>query len=132
MFAYLLVLFGLTWGGFYQPHAPRIFIPFESIGHDLRKGGPEFVVNTLGNLAAFLPMGWLLPSLLGRRCSARRVAGLSLALSLIVEVGQGISGRRVADVDDLILNTAGGLMGYGLWLGFERMAGSRGRDDQKA
>jgi glycopeptide antibiotics resistance protein len=132
MVAYLIVLFALTLGGFYQPKAPRNFSPFRSIVHDLERGGIEFVVNTLGNLAAFLPMGWLLPGLLGRRCSALRVAGLSLALSLLIEVLQGISGRRVADVDDLILNTAGGLMGYGLRLAVGRLSGSKGPDDRGA
>jgi glycopeptide antibiotics resistance protein len=116
MVAYLMVLFALTLGGFYQPNAPRNFVPFRSIEHDLKAGGFEFLVNFLGNLAAFLPMGWLLPGLLGRSRLALRVVGLSLALSLIVEILQGISGRRVADIDDLILNTAGGLIGYGLWL----------------
>ena len=35
-----------------------------------------------------------------------------LCLSAMIEVGQYVSGRRVADVDDLILNTLGGLLGY--------------------
>ncbi len=42
--------------------------------------------------------------------------GWGLGVSLLIEVLQGISGRRVADVDDVILNTLGGLMGYGCWL----------------
>ena len=132
MVAYLMVFYALTLGGFYQPDAPRNFVPFRSIEHDILKGGSEFVVNLLGNLVAFLPMGWLLPSLLGRRCSAAKVAGWSLAASLVAEVLQGISGRRVADVDDLILNTAGGLMGYALRIGFERLRGWRIRDGQEA
>ncbi len=32
----------------------------------------------------------------------------------MIEVVQYTSGRRVADVDDLILNTLGGLLGYGV------------------
>ena len=130
--AYLMVLFALTLGGFYQPNAPRNFVPFRSIEHDLRAGGFEFVVNFLGNLVAFVPMGWLLPSLLGRRWLALRVAGLSLALSLLVEVLQGISGRRVADVDDVILNTLVGLLGYGFWLVAEWLSTAWRRQDQRA
>ena len=113
--AYLLVLFGLTLGGFYQPHAPRNFVPFRTIAHDIRAGGPEFVVNFLGNLAVMLPMGWLVPIWLGRRCSAVRVGLASFGLSVLIEVLQGLSRRRVADIDDVILNTVGGLVGYGLW-----------------
>ena len=123
MAAYLVVLFALTLGGFYQAKAPRNFVPFRTIGENIARGGPEFVVNVLGNLAAFVPMGWLPPSLLGDRCSAAKVAGWSLATSLLIEVLQGLSRWRVADVDDLILNTASGLIGYGLRLGFDRLRG---------
>ena len=121
MAMYLVVFFVLTLGMLYQTRAPRNFVPFRTIEHDLERGGVEFSENLLGNIALFLPMGWLLPSLLGRRCSASRVAGLSLAVSLLVEVLQGLSGRRVADVDDLILNTTGGLVGYALRCGFDRL-----------
>jgi glycopeptide antibiotics resistance protein len=132
MVAYLLVLFGLTLGGFYQTHAPRNFVPFRSMEHDIHKGGVDFVVNLVGNLVAFLPMGWLLPALLGRRCSGFHVGGMSLAISLLIEVLQGISGRRVADVDDLILNTLGGLIGFGLWLALGRLRRWGNRADQEA
>jgi len=129
MVAYFLVLFALTLGAFYQVHAPKNFIPFRSMEHDIRKGGSEFAINLVGNLVVFLPMGWFLPVLLPRRCSAPVVAGLSLATSLLIEVLQGLSGRRVADVDDLILNTLGGLIGFGLWVAFGRI---RRRGDRKA
>jgi len=112
MAVYLSVFFGLTLGAFYQPSASPNFEPFRMIRHDLTVGGWEFVINVLGNLAAGFPMGVLLPGLLGRRCSWGWVAGLGLAVSLLIEMLQGFSGRRVADVDDLILNTSGALLGY--------------------
>jgi glycopeptide antibiotics resistance protein len=121
MVVYLAVFFGLTLGMFYHPGAPTNFVPFRTIRHDVGVGGDEFLVNILGNLAAGFPMGVLLPGLLGRRCSWARVAGAGLAVSLLIESLQGISGRRCADVDDLILNTAGGLLGYGCWLAVERL-----------
>jgi glycopeptide antibiotics resistance protein len=36
----------------------------------------------------------------------------SLGLSLVIEGGQLYSGRRTPDVDDLILNSLGGFLGY--------------------
>ncbi len=116
MVLYLMVLFALTLGGFYRPHSPRNFVPFRSIEHDVRVGGREFVINFVGNIVVTVPMGLMLPSLLGR-CSTLRVAGVCLALSSVIEILQGISGRRVADVDDVILNTLGGVIGWGLWVG---------------
>lgn len=126
LLAYLAVMLGLTLGGLYQPHAPRNFVPFRSMGHDLRAGGRHLIVNFLGNLVAFLPMGALVPVVAPGRRPALRVAAASLGFSLVIEILQGVSGLRVADVDDLILNTIGGLMGYGLLLGW------RGRRAQKA
>ena len=46
-----------------------------------------------------------------------------LSLSLAIEGGQYLSGRRVTDVDDLILNTLGTLLGY-------RLAQRRGEYEQ--
>lgn len=116
MAVYLAFFFGLTLGAFYQPEARPNLVPFRTIRYDLARGGRDFVINILGNLAAGFPMGVLLPGLLGRRCSWAKVAGVGLAVSLLIETLQGISGRRCADVDDLILNTLGGLLGYGCYL----------------
>ena len=132
MVGYLMVLFALTLGGFYHPDAPKNFVPFRSIEHDVRAGGSEFMINFLGNIAVTVPMGLMLPALLGR-CSTLRVATLCLTLSSVVEVLQGISGRRVADVDDVILNTLGGVLGWGVWVAGRCLFSRPGlRDDQKA
>ncbi len=124
--AYLALLFDLTLFRFLRPGSPMNLVPFRTIRHDLGVGGWELVVNGLGNLVAFAPMGVLPPILLGRRCStAWRVAGLSFGLSLVIEISQGLSGSRVADVDDLTLNTLGGLIGHGARVAVRRRIGWR-------
>ncbi|MHB1561431.1 MAG: VanZ family protein [Isosphaeraceae bacterium] len=89
-------------------------IPFRSVIHDWRSGGSPFVWNFVGNLVAFLPFGMIPSSLRWRRTGVGPAAAFSLACSALIESIQYLSGRRVADVDDLILNTAGGMLGYGL------------------
>lgn len=85
--------------------------PFHSIIGDWKAGGREFVVNFVGNIVAFVPIG-MMPALARRRwAGARRAALFCLTLSAIIEVAQYITGRRTADVDDLILNTLGGVLG---------------------
>ncbi len=121
MVAYLALLIDLTLFRYQVGHADRNLVPFRTIRHDFRAGGEEFRVNILGNLAAFAPLGLLAPVLLGRRASAGRIASGSLAFSLFIESVQGFTGHRVADVDDLILNTLGGLIGYGIWRGGRRL-----------
>ncbi|MGW6983809.1 VanZ family protein [Streptomyces sp. NPDC054932] len=74
-----------------------------------------------GNLLLGLPFGVLLPVLLPPARGLLRVAAVTVALMTLVELTQGalITGR-VFDIDDVILNTAGALIGYlliGLRLG---------------
>jgi glycopeptide antibiotics resistance protein len=109
---YVLFLFDLALLQFPSKDPPVNFIPMHSIVADWTAGGRGFVVNFVGNIVAFMPIG-LMPFLARpRRTRAWHVALFCLCLSAMIEVGQYISGRRVADVDDLILNTLGGLVGY--------------------
>lgn len=71
------------------------------------------------NVALFVPMGLLLPLLL-RTPSAARVVTTGLLVSLAIELTQlltdiTISTGRVADVDDLLANTAGTVLGYAVF-----------------
>ncbi len=109
---YVLFLFDLTLFQFPTGHPRPNLIPLRSIVGDWRTGGWIFVVNFLGNIVAFLPIGVLLSVARPGRTTVWHAASFSLLLSAIIESGQYISGHRVADVDDLILNTLGGLLGY--------------------
>jgi glycopeptide antibiotics resistance protein len=112
--AYLLFLFDIAWLRFPATNPKPNWIPFHSMIGDWRNGGSGFVVNFLGNIVAFLPMGLLPPQIVRRRTTMWQIALFSLAISVAIETGQYISGRRVPDVDDLILNTAGGVLGCAL------------------
>ncbi len=125
MVAYLIGLFAVTLGGFYRADATRNLVPLRTMEHDIRAGGSSFVINFLGNVAVTVPMGLMLAVLLGRRCSMPRVAAICLSTSLVIEVLQGLSGKRVADVDDVILNTLGGVIGWGLWVAGRRWLAPR-------
>jgi glycopeptide antibiotics resistance protein len=110
--AYVLFILDLALLQFPARDPPTNLIPLYTIAADWAGGGRGFVVNFLGNIVAFMPIG-LMPSLVRPRRTTAWHAGLfCLCLSATIEVGQYVSGRRVADVDDLILNTFGGLLGY--------------------
>jgi glycopeptide antibiotics resistance protein len=87
-------------------------IPLRSIIGDWEVGGRAFVVNFLGNILAFMPIGMIPPLARPRRAGVWQAALFSLSLSVMIEGVQYSTGRRVADVDDLLLNTAGGILGY--------------------
>lgn len=78
----------------------------------LEKGSHgQKIINLAGNVVIFAPLG-LLPPLLWKRCRHLWAAlGLSAGVSCLIEFLQLFVGRSV-DVDDVILNTLGGLLGY--------------------
>lgn len=85
-------------------------VSFPSLVWQALSGGSWQV---LGNVMLYLPLGLLLP-FVWNRVSWWRVTGLGLALSLVTELVQPVVGRSF-DVDDLIANTLGTLVGYGLF-----------------
>ncbi|MCI8599137.1 MAG: VanZ family protein [Lachnospiraceae bacterium] len=75
--------------------------------------GPAAVfVNLAGNVAVFIPYGFALPLLFRKVHSFLQVTILSFGFSLLVETLQLILRVGCFDVDDLLLNTVGGCIGY--------------------
>ena len=71
-----------------------------------------FVVNILGNVCMFIPFGALLFVWRGKPVGFWYVTVRSLLLSLLIESIQLVTKVGVFDVDDIILNTAGGIVGF--------------------
>jgi len=74
--------------------------------------GPSFVLNVI----MFIPLGILLPLLRPTLDTVRRLAGHAAAASLSIELiqfvlGMTLGSRRTVDINDLIANTAGALLG---------------------
>lgn len=65
--------------------------------------------NIAGNVALFVPLGFLTVTALRRRPLA--VALLGAALSVVIEAVQFVSAQRWADIDDVLLNTLGAVLG---------------------
>lgn len=82
-------------------------------------------LNPLLNIAMFLPLGVLLPLVAKpfRRWYWMLTAGAGV--SLVIEVLQYILNRGQADVDDLLCNTLGAVLGYCLCMLFVSLAGKR-------
>jgi len=70
----------------------------------------------LGNIAGFIPLGILLPLLFRKLRTAFRTVALIFLISLAFETAQLILILGVFDVDDLLLNTLGGAIGYLLFV----------------
>jgi len=87
-------------------------------GHSLRQYADDYTFLAAckqigGNLVMGAPFGLILPVLLPRRLRLIRVVVLTALVMVLVELAQGslVEGRAF-DVDDVILNTSGALIGY--------------------
>jgi hypothetical protein len=115
------------------PYPPPNPYPFGTIGQLFGRDGLEVSVLRLivGNVLAFVPLGILTPLLAPRRRSWLFVLAVGVVVSVAIELGQlalsGLLGYtyRQSDVDDVILNVIGALLGYCLLLGSEWMVGRR-------
>lgn len=97
------------------------FIPFATMVSAFRDGPDYFALQVLGNLVLLVPFGFLLPVVWvpARRAKigigAILIAALSIeAAQLVVSAAIGYTYRQ-ADIDDVILNVLGGLLGFGMF-----------------
>ena len=91
---------------------PRLninLIPF----WDITNGVSAYLINSGLNILLFIPLGFILP-LLWKEFRSRKAIGVTgFLVSLGIELAQLLN-YRISDVDDLIMNTLGALLGYAL------------------
>ncbi len=73
------------------------------------------VVNLVGNVVMFIPMGLLLPGAFPGLAKLWQAALVSGGVICAVEILQALLLVGSCDVDDLILNLVGVVIGYGLY-----------------
>ena len=92
------------------------FVPFKEIFR-YSFGSPKFIRNVIGNIMLFIPFGFLSSYLLKNR-KFSVVTILTLIASLTIETVQYYIGR-VFDIDDIILNLIGGIVGFLIYVGLD-------------
>lgn len=73
------------------------------------------LINLIGNVVMFIPAGWLLPRIFRRFHKFWRFLLSCILIILTIEVIQLFTLLGIFDVDDIILNLLGMLIGYLLW-----------------
>lgn len=81
-------------------------IPFETFAHYRVWWGPW--LNLFGNIALFLPVGWVAHAWSG---SVRTAALAGLAFSCGIEVAQFVLAAGYSDLDDVLFNSLGAFLG---------------------
>lgn len=113
--AYLL-FFSSTYGRTLEAGYRCNLVPMLEIMRGLKnieKVGVQYIlVNIVGNVAAFMPFGFLVPYLSEKKHNVVTILVLTFFFSLTVEVLQYVTRTGAFDVDDLILNSIGGVLGY--------------------
>ena len=81
------------------------------------------ILNFIGNIAMFIPSGIVLPIVYRRLDHFRKVVGAGFLISFCIEILQLPFVGRSSDIDDLILNTSGVAIGYGIYALVRVLAG---------
>ena len=97
------------------------FIPFNTVVHYAKiaaTGSFEFIGlflwNIMGNLVMLLPLGAVLPCLFRRIDRFWKVVITVTVTVILIELAQLILRVGVVDIDDLILNLSGAMIGYAI------------------
>ena len=75
----------------------------------------EALINFIGNTAMFIPLGIVWPIVFKGLDTPLKNLAAGAGFSLLIEILQLPFFDRVSDVDDLLLNTLGFAMGYGIY-----------------
>lgn len=73
------------------------------------------MINILGNIIAFMPMGFFIPIIFNKKRSLLKLVLFSAGISLFIELLQFRFSVGSFDIDDIILNTFGGALGFYLF-----------------
>ena len=107
------------------PYADQLkynLLPFETIGRFLRLLSSSqgwlrthAFINLVGNVVMFIPLGFFLPKLWQKQRKLWRTLLTTVLIILLVELTQMLTLVGTCDTDDLILNTLGAAIGYGIY-----------------
>ncbi|WP_241138705.1 VanZ family protein [Bacillus mycoides] len=93
----------------------RYLTEFDSYNLDI------VLMNTLGNVIIFIPFGFLLPLLFKQINNVKMASKIFIKFILLIESLQLLTFTGVFDIDDIILNMLGALIGYGSFIGIKHI-----------
>ena len=104
------------------------FVPFVHLDDYVSRW--EMILNFIGNIAMFIPSGIVLPIIYKKLNNFWKVLGAGFLISLCIEILQLPFAGRSSDIDDLILNTSGVAIGYGIYALVRALAGLKRKSKQ--
>ena len=101
-----------------QPLRVNLIPLVNILDYDIKR---EAAINIIGNISMFIPTGVIMPILYKRLDCFWKVLLAGAGLSFVIEVIQLLFPGSVTDIDDLILNTLGVAVGYGIYVACKRL-----------
>lgn len=103
-------------------------IPFKTIGDFFNIAIKENSLlwafsNIFGNVCIFMPLGYLLPMFFEKFRNIKNTTIAVMFLSIFFELTQYIGYLGSLDIDDVLLNTIGGISGYLVYIGIMKITG---------
>ena len=115
---YLTFLFGVTLLNRRPEESYSMeLMPLWSYQESILNGNVSLGEQIIYNIAAFFPFGIFLPVLILKMQKLWRSAAAAAVLSAFIELTQLIFKCGLCELDDVINNTLGAAIGYGIWKG---------------
>ncbi|MCH1982536.1 VanZ family protein [Ruminococcus sp. OA3] len=95
-------------------------IPFRWITEEWAMGREKMLSQVAANVVMFIPFGFILPAALPKFRGFLRTMFCAAGFSFLIEFVQYFIGRS-SDIDDFLQNTAGGVIGYLIFLLFSKL-----------
>jgi glycopeptide antibiotics resistance protein len=115
---YLLALFYATLFIYnYYPYGKSVnLVLFDSIKLMWESGSYWLILkNIIGNILLFMPLGFLMPLVSKKGKSVLIIGIIGFLTSTVIELLQYFVAHRIFDIDDILLNALGALVGYGAY-----------------
>lgn len=96
----------------------------------IASGKKRLLAEVILNVVLFLPIGFLIPAI-WEKARLRHVVLCGAAFSAVIEVSQLLTKRGWFEFDDIIHNTLGAVIGYGLYRACQKIAALAARVREK-
>ncbi len=119
---YLLLLSYLTFfSSYFSRHTgfrSLNLVPFSTVLQYAsgNMGVYHMLINLIGNIVAFMPLGFLSPLSFKSFRRFSRVLLLTFLSTVLIEINQYAFSVGVCDIDDVLLNILGGIFGYYIFI----------------
>ena len=104
----------------YRPTQDNIRIELEPLWfvNYIIDGAIDLLIEKTLNVLLFVPIGFLIPLIIKKRTTICKMCIIGMLLSSFIEILQFVFKKGVCEIDDIILNTLGSMVGYLMvWVG---------------